>query len=63
MENLYVDDYLGGADEVETAKTIVDETNILFSEAQLNMKSYATNSEELRQHLEEKGLEKQAVGL
>jgi hypothetical protein len=63
MENLYVDDYLGGADEVETAKTRVAETNILFSEAQLNMRSYATNSEELRQHLEEKGLENQAVGL
>jgi hypothetical protein len=27
------------------------------------MRSYATNSEELRQHLEEKGLENQAVGL
>jgi hypothetical protein len=33
MENLYVDAYLGGADEVETAKARVDETNILFSEA------------------------------
>ena len=28
MENLYVDDYLGGADEIEVAKRRVDETNV-----------------------------------
>jgi len=40
MEQLYVDDYLGGADEVETAKKRVDETN-----TRENMRSYPTNSE------------------
>jgi hypothetical protein len=63
MKQLYVDDYLGGADEIKAAKTRVDETNTLFHEAQLNMRRYATNSEELRQHLKEKVLENQAVGL
>lgn len=54
--------FLSGADEVETAKTRVDETNTLYGEAQLNMRSYVTKCEELRQHLKEKGLENQAVG-
>jgi hypothetical protein len=49
MENLYVDDYLGGADEVETAKTRVNETNILFSEAQLNLVRFPTHHSGLAQ--------------
>jgi hypothetical protein len=39
MEQLYVDDYLGGKDKVETAKTRVDETNTLFREVRFNMRS------------------------
>jgi Pao retrotransposon peptidase len=35
----------------------------IFSDAQLNMRSWATNSEELRPHLKEKRLSKQVVGL
>jgi len=38
MDQLYVDDYLGGADKVEIAKTRVNETNTLFREARLNMR-------------------------
>ena len=53
MEQLYVDDYLGGTEDVESAKRRVTETNIIFSEAKLNMRSYATNCEELRQYLED----------
>jgi hypothetical protein len=41
----------------------VEETNTLFKEARLNMRSYDTNCEELRQFLEEKGLENQTIGL
>ena len=63
MEQLYVDDYLGGTDSIEAAKRRVEETNTLFKEAQLNMRSYATKCEELRQFLEEKGLEIQTFGL
>jgi hypothetical protein len=63
MEQLYVDDYLGGTDSIEAAKKRVEETNTLFKEVQLNMRSYATNCEELRQFLEEKGLENQTIGL
>lgn len=40
MEQLYVDDYLGGKDKVETAKTRADETNTLFREVRLNVRSY-----------------------
>jgi hypothetical protein len=61
MEQLYVDDYLGGTDSIEAAKRRVEETNTLFKEAQINMRSYATNCEELRQFLEEKGLENQPL--
>jgi hypothetical protein len=63
MEQLYVDDYLGRTDSIEAAKRRVEETNTLFKEAQLNMRSYATKCEELRQFLEEKGLENQTIGL
>ena len=63
IEQLYVDDYLGGTENFESAKKRVTETNIIFSEERLNMRSYATNCEELRQILEDKGLENQIVGL
>ena len=63
MEQLYVDDYLGRTDSIEAAKQRVEETNNLFKEACLNMRSYATNCEELRQFLEERGLENQTIGL
>jgi hypothetical protein len=63
MEQTYVDDYLGGANKIENAINRVEETNELFSEAQLNMRSWATNDEELRLHLKEKGVESQIVGL
>ena len=62
-KNLYVDDYLGGANDLPVAKQRVEETDKIFSDAQLNMRSWATNSEELRQHLKEKGLSNQVVGL
>jgi hypothetical protein len=55
MEQLYVDDYLGGTDSIEAAKQRVEETYTLLKEARLNMRSYAINCEELRQFLEEKG--------
>jgi hypothetical protein len=63
MEQLYVDDYLGGTDSKEEAKQRVKETNTLFKEARLNMRSYATNCEELRQFSEDKGLVNQSIGL
>jgi len=62
-KNLYVDDYLGGANDLSVAKQRIEETDEIFSCAQLNMRSWATNSEELRQHLKEKGLTNQVVGL
>jgi hypothetical protein len=62
-ENLYVDDYLGGADIVPTAITTVEETVTLFSEAQLNMRSWATNNKELRDFLTEKEMSNQIVGI
>ena len=58
MEELYVDDYLGGTDSKEEAKQRVEETNTLFKEARLNMRSYATNCEELRQFFGRKGFRK-----
>jgi hypothetical protein len=63
LKQLYVYDYLGGTDSIEAAKQRVEETNNLFKEACLNMRSYATNCEELRQFLEERGLENQTIGL
>jgi hypothetical protein len=62
-ENLYVDDYLGGASNLSIAKKRVDETDEIFSDAKLNMRSWATNNEDLKQHLKEKGLSNQVVGL
>ena len=63
MEQLYLDDYLGATEDIKSAKRRVTETNTMFSEAKLNMRGYATNCEELRQYLEDKGLENQIVGL
>ncbi|XP_045023718.1 uncharacterized protein LOC116934563 [Daphnia magna] len=62
-EQLYVDDYLGGADDVPTAITTVEETVTLFSEAQLNMRSWATNNKQLRDFLTEKEMSNQIVGI
>ncbi|XP_045023784.1 uncharacterized protein LOC123468396 [Daphnia magna] len=62
-EQLYVDDYLGGADNVPTAITTVEETVTLFSEAQLNMRSWATNNKQLRDFLTEKEMSNQIVGI
>jgi hypothetical protein len=56
MEQLYVNDYLKGTDSIEAAKQRVEKLT-WFKEARLNMRSYAINCEELRQFLEEKGLE------
>jgi hypothetical protein len=44
---VYVDDYLGGASNLSLAKKRVDETDEIFSGAQLNMRSWATNNEDL----------------
>ncbi len=62
-EQLYVDDYLGGADNVPTAITTVGETVTLFSEARLNMRSWATNNKQLRDFLTEKEMSNQIVGI
>jgi hypothetical protein len=53
-KNLYVDDYLGGASDLTIAKQRVNETYDIFSDAQLNMRSWVTNNEELKQHLKQK---------
>jgi hypothetical protein len=60
---IYVDDYLGGTEDMESAKRKNIDTNIILSEAKLNIRSYATNCEELRKYLEDKGLENKIVGL
>jgi hypothetical protein len=62
-EQLYVDDYLGGADNVPTAITTVGKTVTFFSEAQLNMRSWATNNKQLRDFLTEKEMSNQIVGI
>ena len=51
LEQLYVDDYLGGTNKIEDANRRVDETTQKFQEAQLNMRSWATNDKELSSHL------------
>ena len=58
---MYVDDYLKGTDSIEAVKQRVEETSILFKEACLNMRSYATNLQEHRHYLEEKGLENKTI--
>jgi hypothetical protein len=62
-EQLYVDDYLGGADDEPAAIKRVEETDEIFKEAKLNMRSWATNDETTRQLLEEKGLCNKVVGI
>jgi len=62
-KQLYVDDYLGGADDETKAITTVGETVTLFSEAQLNMRSWATNNKQLRDFLTEKEMSNQVVGI
>ena len=62
-EQLYVDDYLGGADKKEKAIEMVEQTITLFSEAKLNMRSFATNNKTLLHHLSEKGLKNEIVGI
>ena len=63
LEQLYVDDYLGGTNKIEETKRRVDETTEIFQEAQLNMRSWATNDKELSSHLQEKGLKNKIEGL
>jgi hypothetical protein len=58
-----VDDYLGGASDLSLAKKRVDETDEICSDAQLNMRSWATNNEELKHNPKEKELLNQVVGL
>ncbi|XP_045022923.1 uncharacterized protein LOC123466894 [Daphnia magna] len=55
-EQIYVDDYLGGADNISTAKTRIQETKSIFQEAKLNMRSWVTNDKTVRKFLSEKGL-------
>ncbi|XP_057381572.1 uncharacterized protein LOC130704107 [Daphnia carinata] len=55
-EQIYVDDYLGGADSIPTAKNRIQETKAIFQEAKLNMRSWVTNDKTLRKFLSEKGL-------
>ncbi|XP_045026421.1 uncharacterized protein LOC123470314 [Daphnia magna] len=55
-EQIYVDDYLGGADNISTAKTRIQETKSIFQEAKLNMRSWVTNDKTFRKFLSEKGL-------
>ncbi|XP_046640292.1 uncharacterized protein LOC124323580 [Daphnia pulicaria] len=62
-KQLYVDDFLGGADDKTTAVTTVGETVTLFSEAQLNMRSWTTNNKQLRDFLTEKEMSNQFVGI
>jgi hypothetical protein len=62
-EQLYVDDYLGGADDELAAIKQVEETDEIFKEAKLNMRSWATNDETTRLLLEEKGLCNNIVGI
>jgi hypothetical protein len=62
-EQLYVDDYLVGADDEPAAIKRVEETDEIFKEAKLNMRSWATNDETTRQLLEEKGLCNKVVGI
>ncbi|XP_057365013.1 uncharacterized protein LOC130685709 [Daphnia carinata] len=55
-EQIYVNDYLGGADSIPTAKNRIQETKAIFQEAKLNMRSWVTNDKPLRKFLSEKGL-------
>ncbi|XP_057368276.1 uncharacterized protein LOC130689293 [Daphnia carinata] len=55
-EQIYVDDYLGGANKISTAETRIQETNSTFQKAKLNMRSWVTNDETLRKFLSEKSL-------
>ncbi len=62
-EQFYFDDYLGGADDEPAAIKRVEETDEIFKEAKLNMRSWATNDETTRELLEEKGLCNKVVGI
>ncbi|XP_045033919.1 uncharacterized protein LOC123475376 [Daphnia magna] len=42
-EQIYVDDYLGGADNISTAKTRIQETKSIFQEAKLNIEKGLIN--------------------
>jgi hypothetical protein len=42
---LYVEDFLGGADEEPATIIRVEETDEIFKEAQLNMRSWNNNDE------------------
>jgi hypothetical protein len=48
---------------ITTAITTVGETVTLFSEAQLNLRSWATNNKQLRDFLAEKEMPNQVVGI
>lgn len=64
IENqLYVDDLLGGAHDVDEAAKAVRETNHIFADAKLKMTKWTTNSPELRKILEEDGLSAPTKGL
>ena len=55
-QQLYVDDYLGGADTLSNAKKMINETSIIFSDAELKMRKWVTNDADLQQLLEADGL-------
>ncbi|XP_045027163.1 uncharacterized protein LOC123470676 [Daphnia magna] len=44
-EQIYVDDYLGGAGNISPAKTRIQETKSIFQEAKLNMRNWVTNDQ------------------
>jgi len=55
-DQLYVDDELGGANDISSAQKIVTDTVQLFSEARMKMRKWITNDHQLQEFLVSSGL-------
>ncbi|XP_045034367.1 uncharacterized protein LOC116928669 [Daphnia magna] len=51
-DQLYVDDWLGGADCISQALILIDQARKLFQSAKMELRKWTTNHEELRNSLE-----------
>uniref|UniRef100_A0A914X9D3 Peptidase aspartic putative domain-containing protein n=1 Tax=Plectus sambesii TaxID=2011161 RepID=A0A914X9D3_9BILA len=52
-ENMYVDNILVGAESIEEAKAIYEETKQLFAQASMNVREWTSNAKEVRDYIQE----------
>jgi len=64
-DDIYMDNVVTGTDSVEEAKELYSEVKVVFSDAQMNLREWSTNSVELRECIEkpDQGNEKEKTSV